>query len=191
MVTSQHIQTLSSASAEGAWIANSDTHRLMALGRERGWGCAVLGRAPLPDTPVRLGPWLIVPVHQDPSLIPDRALERVQAIFAAGLRPQGFVLVHEAPRLLTAPAHAAPHPWWLPALPPALRPALRAMALGLGAVAVALIALVGVAFAAAALISAALLLALPALAVGAVAVDPILVAVTGEGDWVEIDRWSN
>ena len=41
-----------------------------------------------------------LPAQLDSTHIPARALERVQAIYAVGLRPQGFVVVHEAPPLL-------------------------------------------------------------------------------------------
>jgi len=94
----------------------------MELSRTRGWDWPVLGQAPLPSEPVRVGKWLLVPAQDDSSTIPARTLTRIQAIYAAGLRPRGFVLVHEAPLELTAPAGTQSER--LPQLSPALRDAL-------------------------------------------------------------------
>src|SRR5687767_14072640 len=91
-----------SVSRHLAPLVSPETQQLVSLGRARGWDFTVLGQAPLPTQPVRLSKWLIVPAEQDTSPIPARALERVQAIYAAGLRPKGFVLVHEAPMALSS-----------------------------------------------------------------------------------------
>jgi len=173
-------------------LVSPETRRLVNLSRERGWDCAVLGRAPLPEEPVRLGDWLAVPVDQDSSLVPVRALERVQAIYAAGLRPLGFVLVHEAPGLLPAPEQTGPASWQMPSLPPQLKSALTLAAGALGVLAVGVVAVAGVVVLAVAAIGLAAILAVPLfLVAGAAVVDPILVAVTEDGYWVEIVRWES
>ena len=84
-----------------ASITNPNTKQFIELGDQIGWDFFVLGQAPFPSDPFQLGDWLVVPAHQDSSLIPPRAYERVQSIYAAGLRPKGFVVVHEAPKLLS------------------------------------------------------------------------------------------
>ena len=193
MTTTYHAQSITTSFVgRVAQAVSPEARRLVALGEERGWEFTVLGQAPMLAEPVRLGDWLLVPIEQDSSLVPARALERVRAVFAAGLRPQGFVLVHEAPMLLPAPGANRPGVLRLPTLSPEVRATLKAAAGTLGAVAVGVGALAGLAALAVAVLSAAALLALPALLIaGVTLVDPILVAVTEDGYWVEIDRWSS
>lgn len=174
-------------------LLSPEARGLMRLGREQGWDFAVLGQAPLPREQVRLGDWLIVPVHQDSSTIPARTLERVQAVYAAGLRPQGFVLVHEAPKLLSAPKQNESQPLRLPLLSPQHQSAIKWAGGALAGVAAGLIALSGLALLAVAAFALLALLAtvvLPMVMLAGVALyDPILIAVTEDGYWVEVDRW--
>ncbi len=154
--------------------------QLMQLGERRGWEPMVLGKAPLPEEPVRLGDWLLVPVEQDTSLIPARALRRVQAIYEAGLRPQGFVVVHEAPLQLAGPKVASK-----PIDPAEIVERLRPV----GAFAVKAAGVLAVVGACLLTVMAAIALPIPFALIGAIALDPILVVVTEDGDWIEIDRW--
>lgn len=175
------------------WLAgwaSPEARRYLALGKEQGWKVGVLGRAPMPDRPVRLGDWLLVPAEQDSSHMPSRAVERARSVFAAGLRPQGFVLAHEAPRLLPGSTQAHVDRWTLSGLPPDLKSmfSLSSGLLALLAIVVAVIA--GLIVMALALGVAAFILALPlSLLSGVTLVDPILVAVTEDGYWIELDRW--
>ena len=147
--------------------------RLVALGTAHYWPFQVLGRAPMVEEPVRLGDWLLIPAQQDSTALPPRAMSRIRAIFAAGFRPQGFVLVHEAPMLLKAPPAPQPQPRTLAANTPSPdSTADFAAALGTGLSALASIIFPMMMFAAAAI------------------VDPILVAVTEDSYWIEIDRWN-
>ena len=167
------------------------TLQLLLLGQQRGWDFAVLGQAPLPEDPVRLGDWLIVPADQDTSQVPARALERVQAIYAAGIRPKGFVVVHEAPKLLSAPVQDEPNTLRMPILPAQLKTTLTVVAGALGVLAIGFVVLSTIAVLAVLAISVAAMLILPAaLVVGVALVDPILIAVTEDGYWVELDRWT-
>jgi hypothetical protein len=161
-------------------LVGSEAHRLLTVGQEFGWEFMVLGQAPMPTQPVRLGEWLIVPAELDSSPIPERALKRVQAIYAAGLRPKGFVLVHEAPLQLAAPARK---PFDVSEFVERISPAVVDM-LGKAVGAAALLALYGV------LAAAFIVCPWPFLLIGLVMVDPILIAVTEDGDWIEIDRWN-
>ena len=171
-------------------ILSPETRQLVSLGQEHGWDFSVLGQAPLPSEPVRLGDWLIVPAHQDSSDIPDRAYERLQAIFTSGLRPKGFVMVHEAPKLLPAPGQEQANRLQMSALPPKVKSTLKLVSGALGVLAISVVVVTGLAIIAIAALFLAGLLAVPAfLVVGAVVVDPILVAVTEDEYWVEIDRW--
>jgi hypothetical protein len=167
---------------EGARIPalkGSEAHHLLTVGEEFGWPFIVLGRAPMPTQAVRIGEWLIVPAEMDSSPIPERALKRVRAIYAAGVRPKGFVLVHEAPLQLTPPKRK---PLDFTDIVERIRPVLETTGKVAGVVAVATLAV--------AAMLALLALPLPLLVLGTIAVDPILVAVTEEGVWIEIDRWN-
>ena len=136
--------------------------QLLNFGRKQGWKFNYLGKASLPDRPVHLEEWLIVPAHLDSSLVPDRAWERIQTIYASGYQPAGWLVIHEAPKLLAAPKSIQPK-----------RKKLWKYMAALGGVA----AVGGLAA-----------YIIPILGVAAV-VDPILVLVTPEMDWIEIDRW--
>jgi hypothetical protein len=193
------------------WMSHSvampnPAHQLMALGRERGWSFEILGRAPLPTEPVQFGDdWLIVPAEQDTSSVPARALHRVRAVYEAGIRPRGFLIVHEVPKQLPTPAPERPER--LPTKTASHRVQLMRNASGLtpGGVGTALVAAGGTALAIAARVLSASLVAPVLLLAGVFAViDPILVCViddtcestrehteelAGPPIWVEIDRW--
>lgn len=167
-----------------------ETRQLLSLGRQEKWSFQVLGQAPMPEKPIRLGEWLVTPAEIDTSVIPARALTRIQAIFAAGIRPQGFVLVHEAPKLLPSPdardkpqnTLAIPHKnTWSGRIGQTSNSTDQVLSVisSLAAVAVAVFALI------AAFVIPAMLLAASS------GLDPILVAVTEDGYWIEIDRWIN
>lgn len=192
MKTSHQIQPINTVALKQVALKSSlETRGVMTLGHQRNWNFVVLGRAPMPDEPVRLGEWLIIPAHQDSSLIPVRTQQRVQAIFAAGLRPKGFVLVHEAPYILPAPSQTGPdiqRTISMPDVTPTLTAAINALGI-LGKVAVITSGVAALSVAAVFLTS---ILAIPAaLAIGAIVLDPILIAVTEDNYWIEIDRWQN
>lgn len=152
-----------------------NTFKLVQLGQRRGWDVAVLGRAPMLAQPVRLKEWLLVPAHDDTSQLPTRAYKRIQTLFVEGIRPQGFVVVHEAPRQLPSGLPTHRPPLYMPAQSDLL-PALSAFGKVAGSVLVATAALTGIAL-------------MSSMFVGLALLDPILVAVTTENCWVEIDRW--
>lgn len=159
---------------------------LMSLAGHNLWDFAVLGQAPMPKEAVRLGDWLLVPSDQDSSEIPDRALARVQAIYAAGIRPKGFVLVHEAPMLLSAPEDAREpqslSPQWM-VDPQTTQKLIDTLSFGVAGLAKVMVGIATVAVAVGSMILPAILFA------GAMLLDPILIAVTEDDYWIEIDRW--
>jgi len=156
------------------------TRQVLNLGQRNGWDFQVMGVAELPQRPVHLENWVIIPAQEDHTPVPPRTLQRIQSIYAAGLRPQGFVVVHEAPRQLTAPGRqtpvrnngSAPQP----------RNEVRgreSSSLVLGGIA----AVIGT------LLEILVTIVFPALMLGLVALDPIVIAVMEDNTWVEIDRW--
>lgn len=162
-------------------VYNAQTHlahsqpakALLELGRENGWAFAILGIAPLPTEVVKLAKWEIVPAHLDTSSIPARALERIQAVYAAGFRPKGFVIAHELPmEVIDEPAITIERDVTID-----VGKVVEVTGKALGAIALGAAAVLGLAGSAALAVGSALLL------------DPILVAVTDDDVWVEIDRW--
>lgn len=148
---------------------------LFELARNEFWNFSVLGQAPFPTQSIRLKDWLIIPTEQDTSQIPPRAMARVHAIFDAGIRPKGFVIVHEAPMLLPAPKEDEHNfletiDW--EKIRVASSHGLLAVAKVVGAIATGIIWTVSA-----------------MLSVGLGAMDPILIAVTEDDYWIEIDRW--
>jgi hypothetical protein len=157
--------------------STTDAEELVNLGKRHAWQVRTMGRAPVLQQPVYVNGWWLIPVGEDDSRIPKRAQKRVATIYASGLRPRDFVVAHQAPAVLTARGQA------LPAGPRTTGAAsddpdkstlhdLQPLVKCLTAIAKAMMAV----------------LALSGLLIAAV-VDPILIAVTEDGYWVEIDRW--
>jgi hypothetical protein len=173
-----------------AALGSLEVRGLMDLSDQHGWDFAVLGQAPLPTEPVRLGDWLLIPAQEDTSSIPERTLARIQAIFAAGLRPKGFVVVHEAPKLLADPSVVEGEAVEISPVPPRVQLALQKAEEMATSAAKCLAVVAGAATVALGAMAAAAALLLPMLLLAAAAgLDPILVAVTEDDVWVEIDRW--
>ncbi|MDT8382636.1 MAG: hypothetical protein RQ728_10340 [Brevefilum sp.] len=128
--------------------------QLLALGKANGWHFQSLGKAPIPADPIHLDGWVLIPAEQDTHPIPNRTKNRIRTVYASGIRPQAWVLIHEAPALLPAPNQ---------------RKASGTLAQVFG------------------LLTLGSLLSM--LVMTAAVVDPILVAITPEGEWIEIDRW--
>ena len=135
----------------------TQTELLMDIGQRNNWNFVNLGKAPIPEQPVRAGEWLIISATEDTSPIPKQTMHRIKTIFQEGIRPIHWVVVHEAPFLLSAPkSEEQKKSRILPYL--------------------ALLGGLGVWLAATIITTAAV-------------VDPILIAITPEFDWIEIDRW--
>ena len=154
------------------------TKQLLTLGEDNHWPIQILGQAPMLEEPLRVREWVLMPALMDSTSLPDHAMERIHAVYKAGIRPQGFVIVHEAPLEIEAP------------LPEVKRKTnsdllkkIGGAALGAGLLSGSIVALVGIA------ILGGVLLAPIGLLGAAVVLDPILVVVTTDNYWVEIDRW--
>jgi hypothetical protein len=151
---------------------------LLIVARENHWAVQVFGKAPMVHQPIRVKKWLLVPATMDSTALPDKTMQRLHIICDEGIRPQGFVMVHEAPMQLKGPS--------APQKPEPDKEVLRKIggaALGLGILSGSLVVAAGVVILSGLLILPAGLLAAAAL------IDPILVAVMPDNTWVEIDRW--
>lgn len=138
--------------------------------------------AAVPDRPLFHNGWWLVPLADDRSPLPARALERVQAIYQAGIRPKAFLVAHEATPQLPAPAgtpRQAKLEFWASQLAGHSETLLQVAGVvvtTLSAVLVAAGAGLG-------------LLVLLGLAGAAALVDPCLIVVTEDDVWIVIDAW--
>lgn len=157
------------------------TQNLVTLSMQEGWVFRILGIAPMPTEEIRLSKWAILPAHLDTSAIPSHALERVQAIYAEGIRPKGFVLVHELPNEIPSGVPDVVEGEFVirrsQEITIDLGKVIDFSVKAVGAVAVAAAAVAGVVLPAMFAVGSTLLL------------DPMLIAVTEHNVWVEIDFW--
>jgi len=152
--------------------------QLLTLGEENHWPTQILGRAPMLEEPLRVREWVLVPSTMDSTKLPAHAVERIYDIYVAGIQPQGFVIVHEAPLEIEAP-----QPVVKQKVDSDLLKKIGGAALGAGFLSGSIVALAGIA------ILGGILLAPIGLLGAAVVLDPILVVVTNDNYWIEIDRW--
>ena len=137
----------------------TQTQVLFRLAKEHHWKFKTLGNAPVPQEALRVENWLIIPAIEDKSFIPPHAFEKIEAVYKAGIQPQAWVVVHEAPMVLpetTATKKNQKRPFVLPYLI-----ALGGLGIWLASTVITTVAIV----------------------------DPILIAITPDNDWIEIDRW--
>ena len=161
---------------------STQSGQMVSLGRRNGWGFQHLGYAELPERPVRLQDWLIVPANQDTTPVPPRTLERIKGIYTAGFRPRGFVMVHEAPKTFQAPRPEQSTRRMLPApvVPSStLNPNPTSGSFNISNTADGF----------ASFFSTLVTMIFPMLFIGLLALDPIVVAVMDDASWIEIDRW--
>ncbi len=191
MINIKTTQSISNTfSSRIATLTSPDTRNILRLSHEQGWHCTLLGQAPYPEEPLRIQDWLIVPAHLDSSNIPDRALGRIQTIYASGLRPKGFVVVHEAPMLLAEPGPRKTQDIRFPMINPQVRSGLKLASTAIAIGTIGTVAISGVAILAVAGLTMAALLFIPAaMVMGVTVLDPILITVTKDDYWIEIDRW--
>jgi hypothetical protein len=165
-------------------LQSAEAKALVDFGRKKGWPFAVLGVAPIPAEPVVFGKWKVVPAHLDSSEIPPVTMQRIKSIFEAGFRPKGFVVVHELPAMLPTGADVVEGEYRLVNQSGVTIDVTSIFEAGLR---------VGVALGKLAITVTAVTagIVVPSLlAVGsAILLDPILVAVTQDDIWVEVDRW--
>lgn len=155
---------------------------IMKMGTDRRWPFLVLGAAPVPPVPIFHNGWWLVPIIEDHSPIPERSMERVHALFEAGIRPKAFVIAHEAPMQLRAPANTprvSPLEFWVQRLTAHSIAALQITGKILTTVVLPLtVAVLGVTLSA--------MVGLAAVALS----DPCLIAVTDDDVWIQIDFWT-
>jgi hypothetical protein len=174
----QIVNTQDQLESAGGSILGPQTEQLLTLGEEKHWFTQILGQAPMLEEPIRVREWVLMPASMDSTPLPEHAMDRIHAVYEADIRPQGFVLVHEAPLEI-----GGPQPEMKPKVDLQLLKKIGGATLGVGLLSGSIVALAGIA------ILGGILLAPIGLLGAAVVLDPILVVVTTDNYWIEIDRW--
>lgn len=153
---------------------------ILEVGKFNHWDFRVLGVAPVPATAIYAKEWWLVPLNEDTSTIPARALERVQALYEAGVHPKAFVIAHEAPKQIAPPQDTpiiSPFHYWSKRAAETTVGVLKAAGTVVAVVAPILLTVLGTTL----LVSVTL--------AGALVADPCLIAVTDDDVWIQIDYW--
>lgn len=143
-------------------LISYQARKAVQVGYENHWRFRVVGQGEVPKESFYRDEWVFEPVQA-----PQMAQDRLQTLKRSGIRFKGFVIAHEAPRLLTAPAAApkktAEHVLDTKGIVPDMSEFLGNLAQGL-------------LFFIALLFQVALL-------------DPALIVVLEDGTWLEVMTW--
>lgn len=82
-------------------IISYEARKAVQVGYENHWRFRVVGQGDVPKKSFYRNEWVFEPVGA-----PTIAQDRLGALKRSGIRFKGFVIAHEAPRLLSAPATA-------------------------------------------------------------------------------------
>jgi hypothetical protein len=85
-------------------IQSNEVGKALTLARKNHWWFRVIGTGAMISSPKYQDGWWLVPINEDKTIIPKNALERVEKLKQDGIRIQGVIVAHEAPKLLCAPA---------------------------------------------------------------------------------------
>jgi hypothetical protein len=85
-------------------VQANDVGKALTLARKNHWWFRVIGTGSMISSPKYQDGWWLVPINEDKTIIPKNALQRVEKLKQDGIRIQGVIVAHEAPKLLCAPA---------------------------------------------------------------------------------------
>lgn len=80
-------------------IISPEARKAILVGRQNHWRFKVVGQGGVPQKPFYKDEW----VFELQTTTPDIGQDRINALRASGVRFKGFLVAHEAPRLLSAP----------------------------------------------------------------------------------------
>jgi len=153
---------------------SKETKEVMAIGKENHWGFRVLGPDEMITSPVYKDEWWYVPLEEDQSIIPEETKRRALTIESSGIKTQGFIVAHEAPKILISTTDKP-------------QPVKTQLIQNLDTLGEAVVYILS-GFAA---VFGFMLTALPyvLMAPAFLLIDPALIAVLEDGTWVELMRW--
>lgn len=147
-------------------VFSPEAKKAIAVGKKEHWHFRVVGSGEPLKEPVYKNQWWYEPFTPN-SNIPQEGNTRLNALRRAGIRFQGVVVAHEAPRLLTAAKKVEKKPDSKISLSPDILTVLGS---------VASVFLMMAVFVFSAFFQAVL-------------VDPALIVVLEDGTWVEVMTW--
>jgi hypothetical protein len=80
-------------------IISYDARKAVQVGYDNHWRFRVVGQGEVPAESFYRDEWVFEPIKA-----PQVAQDRIEKLKQSGIRFKGFVIAHEAPRLLSAPA---------------------------------------------------------------------------------------
>ena len=80
-------------------LISYEARKAVKVGYDNHWRFRVVGQGDVPEKSYYKDEWIFSPVEA-----PVIAQDRLSALKRSGVQVKGFVIAHEAPRLLTAPA---------------------------------------------------------------------------------------
>lgn len=136
-----------------------EARKAVQIGYENHWRFRVVGTGELPKNSYYKDEWVFVPVEA-----PQIAHDRLETLKRSGIRFKGFVIAHEAPRVLTAPATIPKKPDFKNKdIVPDVGTMVRDLAMGL--------------------------LFVFSVVFQAVLLDPALIVILEDGTWLEVMTW--
>jgi len=141
--------------------------KTLTIARRHHWWFRELDKGGVPASPLYKNEWWFTPV--DRTIIPKEAEKRIKTIELAGIKPVGFIIAHEAPKLLKAPEKTK-----------APLPEIQSKEIldTVGQVAVFMAQVIGY-----------LALGFVWILGTALMTDPAVIVVLEDGTWVEVVRW--
>jgi hypothetical protein len=143
-------------------LQSNELTKVMMLAERKHWWIKPLGVEEPITKPIYRNGWWFVPLKEDKSIIPSKAIRRVKELRKIGIRIGRIIVAHEAPKELCAPIQ--PKPIRVPSKQVHTSTDLSG--------------LVGV-----------LVMALPYLLLAPLFIDPALIVQLPDGTLVEVMRW--
>ena len=140
-------------------LISHEARKAVQVGYDNHWRFRVVGQGEVPEKAFYQDEWIF-----DPVQVPVVAQDRISALKRSGIHIKGFVVAHEAPRLLTAPA---PKPDFKNGLTPDILPDTNQLFSNL---------IQGLLFFVTLILQVALL-------------DPAVIVVLEDGTWLEVMTW--
>jgi hypothetical protein len=151
-------------------IQSTEVRQVMTIAQEKHWGFRMLKNEHMISSPVYENGWWFVPETDDESIIPTKAIERVEKLKEMGFKIQGVIVAHEAPKLL-CPPKTQPKPKPQPKKVETTEIDLGRVAEIAGSILVAVVT------------------SLFYFLMMAVTIDPAVIIVLEDQSWVEVYRW--
>lgn len=146
-------------------IISNEARKAVVIGLQSHWQFRVVGNGTLPSNPVYKNEWWFEPLTT--QAIPEEGKARLEALRRSGIRFQGVVVAHEAPRLLTTEKKVEKKPDFKISPSTDILTVLGSLASGI----------------------AAFSLFVFSLFFQAILIDPALIVVLEDGTWVEVMTW--